>query len=86
MEYIFNNENPNQGSTEGDWSKYFLFDQNGKEVCVLMKDGVNGMEVCFNFDSVNNFPAKSDLEYDENDERIVSLNKFVDDNEEEFWF
>ena len=82
--YTLNDNNPNQGIQDGDWVRYFLLDQNNEEFCILIKDDGNGMEVVFNLDNKNDFPKDSDLEYNKNNERIVSLYNWFQENEEEF--
>lgn len=47
-------------------------------------DGFNGREVVFNFDSENNFPVDSDLEYDSSNTTMNTLMIWIDDNEELF--
>jgi hypothetical protein len=67
---------------DGDWFKYYILDSLDEEICILIKDGINGREVVFNFDRENTFPADSDLEYDSYNTKMNTLMKWIDDNEE----
>lgn len=84
MNYRLNESNTHQGESDGDWVKYYVLNSLDEEICILIKDGFNGREVVFNFDSENNFPADSDLEYDSSNTTMNTLMIWIDDNEELF--
>ena len=84
MDYRLNEPNTHQGESDGDWVKYYVLNSLDEEICILIKDGFNGREVVFNFDSENNFPADSDLEYNSSNTTMNTLMIWIDDNEELF--
>ena len=85
MNYSLNESNTHQGESDGDWVKYYVLNSLDEEICILIKDGFNGREVVFNFDSENKFPARFRFGI-----RFVStlamntLMIWIDDNEELF--
>lgn len=84
MNYSLNESNTHQGESDGDWVKYYVLNSLDEEICILIKDGFNGREVVFNFDSENKFPANSDSEYDSFNTTMNTLMIWIDDNEELF--
>ena len=84
MNYSLNESNTHQGESDGDWVKYYVLNSLDEEICILIKDGFNGREVVFNFDSENKFPANSDTEYDSSNFEMNTLMIWIDDNEELF--
>ena len=84
MNYSLNESNTHQGESVGDWVKYYVLNSLDEEICILIKDGFNGREVVFNFDSENKFPANLDSEYDSSNFEMNTLMIWIDDNEELF--
>ena len=84
MNYSLNESNTHQGESDRDWVKYYVLNSLDEEICILIKDGFNGREVVFNFDSENKFPANSDTEYDSSNFEMNTLMIWIDDNEELF--
>ena len=84
MNYSLNESNTHQSESDGDWVKYYVLNSLDEEICILIKDGFNGREVVFNFDSENKFPANSDSEYDSSNFEMNTLMIWIDDNEELF--
>ena len=84
MNYRLNESNTHQGESDGDWVKYYILNSLDEEICILIKDGFNGREVVFNFDSENKFPANLDSEYDSSNFEMNTLMIWIDDNEELF--
>jgi len=84
MNYSLNESNTHQGESDGDWVKYYVLNSLDEEICILIKDGFNGREVVFNFDSENKFPANLDSEYDSSNFEMNTLMIWIDDNEELF--
>lgn len=84
MNYRLNELNTHQGESDGDWVKYYILNSLDEEICILIKDGFNGREVVFNFDSANNFSADSDSEYDSSKSDMTTLMIWIDDNEQLF--
>lgn len=84
MNYSLNESNTHQGESDGDWVKYYVLNSLDEEICILIKDGFNGREVVFNFDSENKFPANSDSEYDSSNSKMNTVMTWIDNNEELF--
>ena len=84
MNYSLNESNTHQGESDGDWVKYYVLNSLDEEICILIKDGFNGRQVVFNFDSENKFPANLDSEYDSSNFEMNTLMIWIDDNEELF--
>jgi len=84
MNYSLNESNTHQSESDGDWVKYYVLNSLDEEICILIKDGFNGREVVFNFDSENKFPANLDSEYDSSNFEMNTLMIWIDDNEELF--
>jgi len=84
MNYSLNESNTHQRESDGDWVKYYVLNSLDEEICILIKDGFNGREVVFNFDSENKFPANLDSEYDSSNFEMNTLMIWIDDNEELF--
>ena len=84
MNYSLNESNTHQSESDGDWVKYYVLNSLDEEICILIKDGFNGREVVFNFDSENKFPANSDSEYDSSNPKMNTVMTWIDNNEELF--